>query len=287
MASPQVSVYMTVRNGAPWVSSAIQSILQQTLSAWELIIVDDGSTDDTPRILRSFARQDPRIQVIATGGIGRGPALNLALHHTHAPYVANLDADDLAHPQRLELELHAIRTHPAFALVASASIVFSDRPPLEWPVYANKKVPLVDITQGLLLFNPVIHSSVLMSRAAVVAVGGYCETLQDNLDYDLWVRLAASGYRLGLLNLPLVGKRIHPGQSFEIRRHLRYVISGARIQRRAIRHSKAPTRHKLKAWLFLGLRIAWGFLPQRVRFWFRKKRQQLAITFGKADHSCP
>ncbi|MDQ7040905.1 MAG: glycosyltransferase family 2 protein [Rhodothermus sp.] len=287
MASPQVSVYMTVRNGAPWVSSAIQSILQQTLSDWELIIVDDGSTDDTPRILRSFARQDARIQVIATEGIGRGPALNLALQHTHAPYVANLDADDLAHPQRLELELHAIRTHPAFSLVASASIVFAERPPREWPVYAKERIPLVDITQGLLLFNPVIHSSVLMSRAAVAAVGGYCETLQDNLDYDLWVRLATSGYRLGLLNLPLVGKRIHPAQSFETRRHMRYVLSGARIQHQAIRHCKASTRYKLKAWLFLCLRIAWGFLPQRIRFWFRARRQQLAITSGKAGHSCP
>lgn len=268
---------MTVRNGASWIAASIQSIQNQTFPFWELIIVDDGSTDETPHILQSFAQRDSRIHVFFTEGIGRGPALNLALQHTRASYVANLDADDLAHPQRLEIALNAMQQHPSFALIASDGFVFSNQQTLEWPLYQKKQIRIFDITQQLMLFNPVLHSSVLMSREAVMAVNGYRESLRDNLDYDLWVRLAASGFRLGLLNLRLIGKRIHPDQSFEARRRLRYLLSSARVQGLAIRTIQAPLSHRLKACLFLGVRIAWGLLPQRVRFSFSKRRQRFAM----------
>lgn len=276
---------MTVKNGAPWVSDAIKSILSQTFPLWEFIIVDDGSNDDTPRILQSFARLDSRIRVIFTEGIGRGPALNLALKHARAPYVANIDADDLSHPQRLEIELNAFQKNPSFALIATDGIVFSEQQEIHWLSFHENKFQVFDITDQLMLFNPVLHSSVMIAREAVLAVGGYNEKLKNNLDYDLWVRLATVGFRLGLLNLRLIGKRIHSHQSFETSQHLRYVLSGIRIQHQAIRNHQTPKRLKLKAWLFLFLRIGWGLLPKRIRLLFAKRRQQFSISAHQANYS--
>ena len=97
-ASPLVSVICTVKNGSKTIASVLESVQEQSLHEWEMIVVDDGSTDDTSKIVREYADADSRIRLISTDGVGRGRALNLALAHARAEHVANIDADDPCHP---------------------------------------------------------------------------------------------------------------------------------------------------------------------------------------------
>jgi len=262
MLQPLVSVYMTVRNGSRWVRYAVESIRAQTFKEWELVIVDDGSTDNTLEILGNYAKHDTRIKVISTQAVGRGPALNKALAHCRAKFVANLDADDLAHPKRLEIQYGIARSHPQVALLVSTFIIITEKNNPEWPDVENKSANIRDVTKMLAYYNPINHSSVFAQREAFLAVSGYDQNLRGQLDYDLWVRLAAAGYRLGQVDLPLAAKRWHDAQWFETKAHLAYVVDSVRIQAKAIRVLR-PGSH---AWLYWLGRFGWAMVPRRMRF---------------------
>ena len=186
---PKVSVLMTVYNGAAVLQEAVDSLLAQSLDDFELIIVDDGSTDQTPAIIAAL--DDPRIVKLHPGrNIGRTPALNLALEAARAPYVAVLDADDIDHPDRLRCEAELLDQNPDVLLVGSWSHVVS--------LKDNK--PLYDFTpatenlrQQLGFDNPISHSSSMYRRKEALAVGGYPLQFRYAQDYALWVRLAAIG----------------------------------------------------------------------------------------------
>ena len=117
--TPQVSVVLPVRNGARWLGEALQSVIAQTLAAWELIAIDDGSTDDTPGILADFAKRDGRIRVIRQEPLGLVAALNRGLAEVRAPLLARLDADDRALPERLDRQVRYLAGHPDVGLLGS------------------------------------------------------------------------------------------------------------------------------------------------------------------------
>lgn len=195
---PHVSVIMTVYNGEQFVADAIQSIQQQTLQDFEFIIVDDGSQDRTLEILAGF-QTDPRICVVAKPRLGRARALNVAWRQTRAAYIANLDADDLARPSRLEQQLSFLQQHPEVGLL-STDCQYLDE---ETGTARLVRVPQCDceMRAELVRRNPITHSSVMMPRTVLENVGGYNETLPVSVDYDLWVRIA-SVYQVA--NLPEV-----------------------------------------------------------------------------------
>ena len=120
VVGPAVAVIMTVYNGETYLAEAIESVLAQTRVDFEFTIVDDGSDDGTPAILAE-AEKDPRVRVIRAGRMGRARALNVAWKNGSAPYVANLDADDLAEPQRLERQLEFMKSHPDIGLLGTAA----------------------------------------------------------------------------------------------------------------------------------------------------------------------
>lgn len=259
--TPQVNVLCTVRNGARTLPAVLDSLRAQSIDRWEAIIVDDGSKDDTPGLLRRIAREDPRFRVLGTGGLGRGPALNLALRAATAELVANVDADDPSHPRRLEAQVAAMELHPAFSVLgADTAYVLGDRP-VRWPAASAAAGPPRDVTARLAYHNPLNHSSVIARRVALASVGGYDERRRSQFDYDLWVRLAAGGHRLGVVPAVLASKRLHPGQAFERRRRVRYLLGNARCQARAIRAVGAGP----EAWMVLVGRVGWGVLPGGLR----------------------
>ncbi len=124
MSLPAVSVLMGVRDGAPWVAEAIESILGQTLADLELIVVDDGSTDDTPTLLAGM--RDPRLVVEWQPPKGLTRALGRAFARARAPLVARLDADDVARPDRLERQHAFLAAHPEVGLLGSAARVVDE-----------------------------------------------------------------------------------------------------------------------------------------------------------------
>ncbi|MBO9130004.1 glycosyltransferase [Bacillus sp. 165] len=255
-----VSVICSVKNGESIIEETIQSIQHQTFQDWEFIIVDDGSTDDTKKIVSKYISEDNRIRLIPTEGIGRAEALNLAVSHANGEYIANIDADDPSHPMRIQYQYQAFQEYPDYALVAADYILILDEQKVDWP-QVEEKLNITPLNQQLPYYNPIHHSSVMMQRAALIKAGSYNTGLSSLLDYELWVRLASNHYKLGKLTLPLSSKRIHSNQSFENKKRMKYLMQSFRIQQMAIKSLKGS----LPATISMYLRFLYGILPQRLR----------------------
>jgi glycosyltransferase involved in cell wall biosynthesis len=204
---PAVSVLLAVHDGAPWVSRAVQSVLAQTLTDLELIVVDDGSRDDTPVLLTSV--RDPRLVVERQARTGLAASLNRALARARAPLIARLDADDEALPARLERQRAFLDAHPEVGVLGTAARVVDER----GREAAVIRPPEDDATLRRVLIrrNPFVHSSVMMRRALVTQVGGYDVSFAVAQDYDLWLRLSGLT-RLANLPEPLVIRRLVAGR---------------------------------------------------------------------------
>jgi glycosyltransferase involved in cell wall biosynthesis len=121
--TPAVSVLMPVRNGTAYLPESVASIQSQDFPSFELLIIDDGSTDATSALLASFAAADPRIRVFHQPPQGIVAALNTGIAHAHAPYLARLDADDRARPGRLGRQVAFMAAHPEIGLLGTAAQV--------------------------------------------------------------------------------------------------------------------------------------------------------------------
>lgn len=198
-SAPTVSVVMSVYNGACFLRQAVESILAQTLADLEFIIVDDASTDDTPRILDSI--RDPRILRLANGrNLGLTRSLNRALRASSGHYIARQDADDWSFPERLERQVAHLEGNPRIGLVGTAS---------RWIDAAGAAVrdwyPETDpmrIQTMLLHSIPFLHGTFLFRSACLADLdGGYDESIPVAQDCDLLLRLSESW---DLANLPAV-----------------------------------------------------------------------------------
>ena len=259
----RISVICTVRDEEVHARAAVSSALSPDV--FELIVVDDGSTDGTLRVLERLAAEDRRVKIIGRPAIGRGPAIALAFGESRGEFVVNIDADDAIHPGWVSLGAAILRDSPELAVVAAAPRYVANAEPITWPP-VNGTPPPCDVTAALAFYNPVTHSSVIMRRQAVESVGGYDPGRQTHVDYDLWIRLAGAGWRLGTVNARLVAKRLHPGQKFELRNRLPYLWASAAIQAKAIRAVGGGPA----AWASIPARLAWGLLPRVLRMSVRR-----------------
>ncbi|MBI5878482.1 MAG: glycosyltransferase family 2 protein [Chloroflexi bacterium] len=196
-ATPAVSVLMAVYNGARYLRAAVDSILAQTLTDFEFIIVDDGSTDDTAQILAAY--DDPRIvRLHNETNIGLTRALNRGLAVTRGTYIARQDADDASTPERLARQAAFLSAHDRVGLVGSGArwVDADDRPLQDW-------VPLTDcaaIHATLLWTIPFLHGTFMFRRACLLDLsGGYDESYPVAQDCDLLLRLTE---RWDAANLP-------------------------------------------------------------------------------------
>jgi glycosyltransferase involved in cell wall biosynthesis len=197
---------MAVRNGERWLEIAARSVLTQTLSDFEFIVVDDGSTDRSPDILAALASGEPRLCIVRQGPQGLVRALNRALDLAQGPLVARLDADDVALPDRLARQVSYFAEHADLALLgtwAEKIDALGNRIGRLTPEHDPPK-----LTKLLGTLNPFVHSSVMMDAALAREVGGYREVCKSAEDYDLWLRLSERGT---IANLPetLVRYRWH------------------------------------------------------------------------------
>lgn len=194
---PVVSVIITVYNGEEHVEQAINSVLQQSLPEFELVIVDDGSDDQTPQILANTQAGDSRVRVITMPRIGRAKALNLGWKESTGTYIAILDADDLAEPDRLEKQVAFLKSHPEIGLLGTACRNLYDH--LGDERLISHLMADAELRKTLVRYNPFVHSTIMMPRRVLEEVGGYNEKFQVGIDYELWVRLAS---RYQIANLP-------------------------------------------------------------------------------------
>ena len=237
--TPQFTVVMPVRNGARWLGEAVASVVAQTLPDWELIAIDDGSTDDTPRILGDWERRDRRIRAIRQDALGLVAALNRGLAEARAPLMARLDADDRALPQRLERQLHHLNAHPGIGLLGSWAQEIDEQ-----GARRGELKPATEpeqLARVLMQGNPFVHSSVMFRTEVVRRLNGFRPAFRAAEDYDLWLRIAETAK---LANLPeiLVEYRWHSGNVTN-RNAIRQAFSVRLAQRSAaVRREPAATR---------------------------------------------
>jgi glycosyltransferase involved in cell wall biosynthesis len=200
---------MPVYNGAEFLDEALESVLVQTYADFEVVVVDDGSTDATPEILERYVARDRRFRVERQSNKGVVDALNHACQLAEGTYLSRLDSDDVALPGRLALQVEFLRQHPEVAVVGGgATMIDRSGRPL-WDKSASLEHE--EIVEALLEFCAFIHSTVSMRRDAVERVGGYRGAFKHAEDHDLWLRLSETS-RLAQLPEIVARYRLHPGQ---------------------------------------------------------------------------
>ncbi len=199
---------MPVRDGARWLRQAIESVLAQSLHDFELIVVDDGSIDDSPAILAGYQGREGRLRIVRTGRAGLVAALNRGIAEAAAPLIARLDADDIALPHRLARQVTLMQDNPRLELAGSwADIIDADGRPAG---LMRRPMRHEELAGALDTENPFIHSSVVFRTDTVRSLGGYRAALAAAEDYDLWCRLAEAGEVQNLAE-SLIRYRDHTG----------------------------------------------------------------------------
>lgn len=186
--TPRVSVLIGAYNNADTLERAAGSMLAQTISDLELLIIDDGSTDETARLADRIAATDPRVRVLRMGGnVGISHSLNAGLRDASAPVVAVLDADDWSEPSRLERQLDVLDRRAEVAVVGCR---MREVDPSGRELAPRTKLAAGEVNHLLMRFNPVPNTAAAFRRAAALEVGGYDPRYRWAAEYDLWLRLA-------------------------------------------------------------------------------------------------
>jgi len=302
-AEPTVSVIIPTYNCAPYVAAAVESALSQTYRPIEVIVVDDGSTDDTTAVLRGYAG---RIAALSRPNAGAAAARNAGVRHAKGEFLAFLDADDLWMPRKLERQMPLFTEYPEVGLAFTDGSTFDASGEIK-PSALKGMAPYFDRVRpwlqagdrdgvvvrpaypDLLFGNFVLPAGVVVRRTCLEAVGGFDEGLAVCEDYDLWLRMAQRS-PFALVNEVLIRVRNRPeslggpratrGQRFfetEWRVRERYLPAAGPQVQRALRRAKSD------AFLRNGWReLDAGHLgPARTAFWrsLRSARQRDALLY--------
>jgi glycosyltransferase involved in cell wall biosynthesis len=242
--NPKVTVLMPAYNAGKYIGEAISSILKQTFTDFELLIVNDGSTDETLKIAQSF--HDARIRIISTENRGVAAALNVGLNHACAPYVARFDADDICYPARLKTQYEFITRYPEYTIIGSAvdyadaegHFIFTHHP----EAHLDEEIQQLKYTTC-----PFIHSSVFYKKDAIIAHGGYNEHAYTYEDHFLWLNLLNTEKACNL-SQPLIKVRLSPESvSIDGKWHTRKFrsIKYSTLKRRSITESEGNELYEI------------------------------------------
>ncbi len=216
-----LTVLMAVRNGAPFLRVAMESILNQSYRDFCFLIVDDASTDSTRDIIAGI--NDPRVELLPLErNIGQTAALNVGFRHAVTPWIARMDADDYSAPTRLEEQMRAVDENSDLRCVGTGIWEFRDDPARQESVILRPQVHEA-IWRAELLGSGIIHGSILVHRETVLGVGGYNESYRFASDRALFLKLLRRTRAMNLQK-PLVGLRRHEAQdSFSLRAVEEYI----------------------------------------------------------------
>lgn len=185
--SPKISVIMSVYNGEKYLREAIESIINQTFTDFEFIIVNDGSTDNSLEIIKSY--DDERIKIMNNEkNIGLTKSLNKALKQARGEYIARQDADDISLSNRFEEQIKYLKNHLEVALIGTNAYLIDENGKVVGKRIASAKPSIKDLYKE----NQFNHGSVMFKKAVIDRLGGYNELLKYSQDYELWLRIAKS-----------------------------------------------------------------------------------------------
>jgi glycosyltransferase involved in cell wall biosynthesis len=219
-----VSVVLPVHNAAPYLRAAIESVLAQTYRLFELVIVDDGSTDGSVAIAEEYAQAHPHVRLIRNpANLGIVQARNRAFAEADpaSAYFAVFDSDDICLPDRLQMQVDFLEAHPDHALVGGHTFVIDE----DDGVVGARRYPVThaEIASVITRYCPIAQPTAMIRRSALEAVGGYRDRFPRCHDYDLWLRMAAR-YKIANLDAFTLkyrisrtqGKRVHLRQSLKL-----------------------------------------------------------------------
>lgn len=270
--SPRVSVVITTYNEEAFIRDALESILEQTLSDFEIVVVDDGSEDSTRDILAEYEDSE-RIQIFYSEHVGRSGALNTAIVEARGEYIAVVDPDDISAENRLEAQAAYLDNHPDVGIVGSAYVAKNQ---IRSESYI-REYPTDDATirQAMAKYIPIPHSSMMARREALIQAGLYDGTRKSIVDLDLMIRVAVD-WKVANLSEPLITRSIREESSFHsmfssTRRHFK--LFGLHLK--AIRLLELPRHYYLYA---LG-HLLYYFFPKPVK----KQVRRLFADFTESE----
>lgn len=213
---PRVTILLPCRNEAGYVQAAITSIRDQTFTGYEVMAVDDGSTDGSGEILHDWASRDSRVRLLRTGGRGLVAALASGLAAARGEIVARMDADDIAEPDRLRTQIDLMDADPRIAACGTGVRYFPrdqvEGGALRYERWINDLVTPEQIARDMFVECPIPHPTLMIRRHILLGVGGYRE-LGWPEDYDLVLRVWAAGYRMAKVPGVLLNWRERPDRA--------------------------------------------------------------------------
>lgn len=231
-----VSVVMSVYNGERYVRKAIDSIIAQTLTDFEFIIIDDGSSDKTLSIIKSY--RDKRIVLITRENRGLVASLNEGIKKAQGKYIARQDADDVSQKNRLAQQVKCAQATSAILVGSAFTMIDLNGKPVGQQAIAETDDFL---HQAIRVGNPFAHGSILAHRESILAIGEYSATVGPVEDYDLWLRLAPKG-KFAAINRSLYHWRVNP-DGISHQQSVRQVKSAEKLQRHY--NKDRPLTHSL------------------------------------------
>ena len=206
-----VTVLMPVYNEAGVVQTAVESILSQTYKDWDLLIIDDGSTDGTSTLVQSIAEKDPRITVIRNAANrGISAALNQGWKQARGHLIARMDADDVSLPQRLERQVLFMESHPEVAVLGTGVQLVDGQGKILGVALPPEQHQ--ELVHSMYRRTPFYHSSVMVRQSFYEAMNGYDERWRRSEDTDLWLR-SYGHFRFHNLQEPLIRYRFSGRQT--------------------------------------------------------------------------
>lgn len=250
MLAPAISILVPVWNAASTLPAMLRSIRVQTYTDYECVLVDDGSSDATPSLLRAAARRDDRVRVVSRGHSGIVQALNAGLEHCRGRYVARMDADDRMHRERLARQLAAMERDPGLTAVGSHVRLFPrarlTEGRLAYESWVNSLATEDDVLRDRFVECPLVHPTLFIRRDALDEYAYRDASWAE--DYDLILRMLARGLRLSVVPLPLLAWR--DGSARLSRTHRAYTLE---------RFTACKAAFLANTWLDADTYVLWGY----------------------------
>lgn len=264
--NPLISIIIPTYNKSQYLKEAIESVLNQTYKEIEVIVVDDGSTDNTGEVVKSF--DDPRVIYFFQKNKGPAAARNSGLRRAKGKYIAFLDSDDLWLKEKLKKQIDFMEKNSEIGLLGTGCYEITDK----GKIIGKKIFPIKNeiLQKDLIKYNPFIQSSVMVKREVFDKVGLYDENFRESEDYELWLRIAEN-YKIRNLAEPLVMKRYYreglsPAKDKE---QLYFVLEAKKAAIHRGQYLRWCYLYLLKSWIFMRIPFS---LRRIIRIYLLKKR---------------
>lgn len=265
MGDTKVSILMGIYNCEKYLSESIDSIINQTYKDWELIMCDDGSTDNTYNIALEYSKKyESKIILLKNDkNMGLNFTLNKCAKIARGKYIARQDGDDISLPERLQKEIKFIEENDEFAVVTSSMITFDERG--DWGIIKN---PVIPTKYDFIQCSPINHAPCIMKKSVFDEVGGY--TIEERLlrveDYHLWFKIYEKGYKAYSIQEPLY--KMRDDKDAQKRRNWKNRFNEVRVKRIGFKMLKIP-----KKYYFYTIRpLLVGLLPKKLYKYLHMKK---------------